>query len=164
MNCDICNEKLIPPSGPKTASIGLMGEFPGWYEIEKETVFVGPTGDILKRELAKQGISFMTCLATNLWGHAPNDDEAELSLHFSTAIRALKKCRAVFLMGSDVSQAVFGENIMSISGMVMESDLFSNAEIVIAAPNPAVLAHGGLGEFRLALGAFAQLCHKKRIL
>jgi uracil-DNA glycosylase family 4 len=52
--CPLRGRPLVPPSGPKTARLAVVGEAPGWSEAhaEKPEGFIGPSGRILNKLLA----------------------------------------------------------------------------------------------------------------
>lgn len=161
--CPLCKQPLVNPTGPPSAKIGLIGEFPGYEELHQLKPFVGEAGRILQLELGKIGISLWNCRVTNLWMHEQSDSDEELSWHLSQAIKWVSKCRAVLLMGSEVTQAFLEENVMAVSGMKVKVPLLGD-KIIVCSPNPAILMHTGKGELVLALNLFKKLITKGKLL
>lgn len=161
--CPKCGLPIIAPAGPGLAEIGLMGEFPGIEEKRQGAPFVGVTGRLLRTELARFGIPLWECKATNLWGHDPVEkDDAEFDFHFGNVVKFLKTCKYLLLMGSEVSHAFLGENVTDITGLNVKCTFFPNAVIIVPSPNPAILMHSTLGEFRFALQRFSELTTKEK--
>lgn len=161
--CPTCKQALVNPTGPLSAKIGLIGEFPGYEELHQLRPFVGEAGRILRLELGKIGIPLWNCRVTNLWMHEQSDSEDELSWHLSQAIKCVSRCRAVLLMGSEVTQAFLEENVMAVSGMRMKVPLLKD-KLVVCAPNPAILMHTGKGEFSLSLSVLKKLLTREKLL
>jgi uracil-DNA glycosylase family 4 len=149
--CPNCGDLLINPSGPQSSPYLFVGEFPGMEEIRQGNTFVGITGSILNRELARIGLQLSACRSINLWQHAKND--CDLEFHINKLTQEIRKHKYVLLMGSDVTQVLLGKNVMDISGMKVKIALFPKI-VFYASPNPAILLHAPIGEFRLALQRF----------
>ena len=75
--CPICSNLLVLPVGLKDASILLVGEYPGVEEVKSGFCWVGRGGEVLRSELARVGIQYEQCRATNLWLHAPSKEDEE---------------------------------------------------------------------------------------
>lgn len=56
----------VPPSGPITAKIAIIGEQPGRDEVMKREPFVGPAGRMLNEILQSAGVSRYECYITNV--------------------------------------------------------------------------------------------------
>ena len=161
--CPKCSLPLVSPDGPQNAKIGLLGEFPGIDEKKAGHPFVGPTGRILRTELARIGIPLWECKVTNLWGHDPIEkNETEFDFHFGNAVKFLKTCKYLLLMGSEVSHAFLDQNVTDVTGLNVKCTFFPNAVIIVPSPNPAILMHSTLGEFRFALQRFSELTTKEK--
>ena len=151
--CPQCGLLLVPASGPLNAKIGIMPEFPGWEEKKQGLPLVGETGKIAQAEFGKLGIALHECRISNLWGHDPVEDEKELGWHMAQAIRALKKCKLILLMGSEVTQALLGSNVSDLYGLKVECEFFPDSVIMVS-PNPAIALHSTVGELRLSIQKF----------
>lgn len=154
--CPNCGNLLVKPAGPESSRILLMGEFPGVDELRMGVPFVGMIGDIVRRELARAGVQMVACRATNLWQHGKNEKGCILDWHINRAALELKGKKYVLAMGSEVTRAFFGVNVMDVSGLVLKSKVYPDV-IFMACPNPAILLHAPVGEFRLALRKFEEL-------
>jgi uracil-DNA glycosylase len=64
-------------SGPKPARIMIVGEAPGYNEIEKGLPFVGAAGYELTKMLQEAGINRQECFITNVTSERPLDNEIE---------------------------------------------------------------------------------------
>lgn len=163
--CPHCGRFLVPYAGPVTSKIALVGEFPGYQEIERGIPWVGKAGQLLERELARAGIQLSACKRGNIWLHNkldPKDPpyETEFWWHIQHTMDTLRTCEAVLLIGSDVADFFIGQPVSSVNGLAVEcSDrLPSCIKVAVACFNPAYVLEGGsLGELRLALKNFAHL-------
>ena len=61
----------VPPSGPTSARIMLVGEAPGYEEEQRGEPFVGASGAELNRMLQEVGIARNTCFVTNVCKERP---------------------------------------------------------------------------------------------
>jgi len=155
LHCPICNYRIVEPAGPLQSKILLAGEFPGYEEMREGIPFTGKTGDVLRIELAKVGISFETCRMTNLWMHEKND-KCNQDYHIKKFMEEADGRAFILLMGSDTSKSLFGMDIMRLSGLVVRSHMFPSSLIVFS-PNPAIAFHGRAGEMQLAFRRFGEL-------
>jgi uracil-DNA glycosylase len=149
-----CGKLLIPPVGLSTSKVMLVGEFPGTAEIIKGIPFIGPTGDILKAEMARAGLTFISTWLTNLWRHAKDEKGCDVTLHMNALAQEMKGREFVLLMGSDLTKILWNTGVMELSGLEMKHDLFPGTRLFVS-PNPAIVMHGPVGEFRLAVERFA---------
>lgn len=159
--CEKCGKLLIEPFGPE-APLLLVGDFPGYHETMSGVPFAfrrKPTetrsGDILKDELNRVGISLHQCLLTNLWRHQKDEKGCALDLHLNALVSLFPDRTHVLLMGSDVTQALIGEKINVVSGLRVQVPGFSKVHFW-ASPNPSVVMGQPIGEFRLALSRFSE--------
>ena len=161
-SCPLCRDFLVEPSGPSDASVLLVGEYPGYYEIQSGIPFVGPSGDVLKQELAKVSVDWRRVRLTNLWLHNKKEkDEAEVNYHLGRLIQEMEGRRAVLLMGSDTSKTILDANVLEVSGLEMKSPLVPpSVEVLMATVNPAFVLHDTVGEFRLAIQKFFRKAKK----
>lgn len=151
--CPKCKKLLVPPFGPRTAPILLIGEFAGYKESKEGIPMVGDVGDILTAELGKVGIQFSACRRMNIWQHGKDEKTCDFQWHVNEAAKEIPNHKYIFIMGSAATQALFGKNVADISGLKIVSKTFPGI-VFYSCPSPAMLLHGPLGEFRLALGKF----------
>lgn len=121
--------------------------------------WVGPASEVLRKELARVGVSMDECRLTNLWLHDKVNDQAELAWHMKQLIGEMKGRRVVFLMGSDTARAFLEMSVEEVSGLEVTSPLFPRSvELAVASVNPAVVLRddGVVGEVRLACQRFAE--------
>lgn len=161
--CSICNNyQLVPPFGP-VGKILLVGEFPGYEEIQQGIPWVGSASDVLRHELAKVGINMDNCRRTNLWQHAVPKDKKERLMefdwHFNQLMEEIRQAKYVLMMGSELAPLFFKAKVSSISGTEQTSALVPKGIRMVAAVNPAIcLIKGGVvGDFRFAVQKFAQI-------
>lgn len=165
----ICEQKIVPPSGPKHASILLLGEFPGKTEIEQgrpfavHSMFV-TAGRVFRTEINRAGLDFNSCRVTNLWLHEPNDDERCFEFGKECALEEAKGRKAVLLVGSLVVETFTSCKVSSVSGLQVESPMLS-APIIFAMVNPAIVFQPGkgIGEVRQAIQKFAKKLEEEGI-
>lgn len=159
--CPNCGLKLVQPFGRPRSPLLLVGEFPGYNEVMQGKCFVGPTGDVLKTEFQRAGISFLACRATNLWLHtAPKEPELKkMCFDFCHArlMDQISTAKAIFLMGSELAPLFTGLPVSKINGARVTSKLIDPATVVVASYNPAIVLNdsGVVGDFRFAVESFA---------
>lgn len=157
--CDICNRRLVLPSGPEDAPLLLVGEFPGSEEIREGKPFVGQTGLILFTELARVGIAMQVCRTTNLWMHefdpSMYDEPKHLEWHLARLMEVAAPTKHILMMGSELARLFLRRPITSVCGLQMEVPYFPDKTITFSL-NPAAIMHGTLGEVRLAIEKFAR--------
>ena len=166
--CPICKAKLVMPFGRARSQFLLVGEYPGWREIQQSACWVGEAGDVLKRELQRAGISYQACRASNLWLHAVPTGKscAEqkrmcFDFCFGRLLEQLSTARAVLLMGSELAPLFTGMVVSKINGAKVTSKYINPETIVVASYNPAIVLQesGVVGDFRFAVENFASLTH-----
>ena len=153
-----CGKLAVPPRGNEKAEILIVGEFPGVEEIKQGRPFVGPSGKILRSELARVEINLSDCRVTNVALHQFPDDPC-YQFGLEQVINEAKGRRAIFLLGSECSRIFLEKSVLQVSGLVVKSKYLA-APLIMAAPNPAIVISGTLGELRLAIEKFA-LAYKK---
>lgn len=151
--CPNCKKLLIEPIG--TPGILLAGTYPGYDEVIRGIPFCGPTGDILRAELARVGIPIQRVRLTNLWLHEKDEKGCDLKWHLNRLSKEISASRIALLMGSDLAKALFNCGIMDISGLEMKHQLFPKTRLFMS-PNPADAMREPVGELRLALSRFKE--------
>lgn len=159
--CPICGGALVYPTGPEKAPILILGEFPGWMEMQSHTVWVGQAGTVLKAELHRVGIDYKACRATNLWMHLPSPEPKEIDWHRRQANAEMRGRKAILLVGSDVAKTYLGKSVSDVNGLSFKLKNFGNVPAV-ASINPAQLLNddGTMGEVRLAMDRFGELVRR----
>ena len=159
--CPHCKTKLVMPTGPLDAKIGILSDHPGEEEIKQGKPLVGKTGQVVHAELARVGIPLWECRVTNLWMHEPLD-ECDIDWHATQAAVAISRCEYVMIMGADACNYFLDRNVSDISGIKMKSKFLPKAKAIVASPNPAIVFHAPSGELLLAIERFALITkHKK---
>ncbi len=155
--CPVCkSDDCVLPVGPKNSSILIVGDHPGDEEIKEGKCFVGPTGGVLRAELAKVGIDMRAIRITNLWLHAPNKNAACLEYGMKKALEESIGKKIILLIGSEPVKQFCGISVEEWNGLEVTSEFLPNAR-VMASVQPATVFHGGLGEFRFAMQSFSDL-------
>lgn len=154
--CPNCGKLLVDPFGNQSSAYLIAGEFPGYEELRMGTPFCGKAGEILQAELARAGLSVANFRITNLWLHAMNEKECDMAWHLDHLTKEMKGKKAVLLMGSELSKVFFHRGIMEMSGLEVKNEAFPKTRFMMS-PNPALLFHGPVGEFRLAVSRFAEM-------
>lgn len=158
--CPICGNLLIPVRGK--GDILLVGEFPGEEEVMQNTPWVGKAGDVLRKELARVGISVDACRSTNLWLHEmpakKADQMPELDFHFKRLLEQIQTAKFILMMGSELSPLFFGRGVSFVNGTRQTSSFIPRTAIAVAAYNPAICLqeNGVVGDFRFACETFAE--------
>jgi uracil-DNA glycosylase family 4 len=79
-----------PGYGPYTAKLAIVGIAPGSEEIVAQRPFVGPSGNILRRDLKEAGVNLDDCYRTNIFKYKlPENDfdrYQEMDLNLNDAI------------------------------------------------------------------------------
>lgn len=154
--CASCASEIVNPRGPKSSPVLIMGEFPGQEELDAHIPFCGYSGKHLRKELALAGLDMGQFRITNLWSHEPNDNEACYEYSLNLCLSEAKDKQIVLLLGSDCAKTFVGKGVMEVSGLLVHSDILS-APFVMCCPNPAILQHQPIGEFRLSISKFSKL-------
>lgn len=159
--CPICkNPDCVPPAYNPLSEVLWIGEQPGRDEINYGKPFVGPTGKLLKGELAYLGYSLYTFRMCNLWLHpAPKNKKAE---HYNECfehsvkivLEEAKNRKFIVLVGSESVKFFTGQKVSEWNGLLVKSALLSNPYIM-AMVQPATAFRKGCGEMRFALQRFA---------
>lgn len=152
--CPSCTDVCVPPRGPKLSDILLIGEFPGKEEVEKLKPFCGPAGGVLRTELARHGIDLWSMTITNVWLHAPNDNENCFQFGFEECIKLAKGKKAILLIGSQTVEYFTDHKVSEVTGLEVTSKYLS-APLIMATYNPAIAFHRPVGEIRFAITQFA---------
>jgi uracil-DNA glycosylase family 4 len=74
--------RKVPPSGPRTARIAIVGEAPGTHESIQLRPFVGPAGGVLDQCLHAAGLIRSECYITNVVNVQPPGND--ISPYFSS--------------------------------------------------------------------------------
>ena len=156
--CPNCGKLLVEPDGRPGSKILFLGEFPGFQEVEMGRPWVGPAGDVFKRELQRAGIVYSTCRSTNLWLHEVDNKECDFKWHLEQAFKELQGKEAVLLIGSEVSKYLLERPVSEVSGLRVTAPLLpKEVKLAVACFNPAVCTKNeGIGEVRLAIERFAE--------
>ncbi len=161
VTCPICQQRIVPASGPISSDVLLVGEFPGFEELQRGVPFVGEAGKILEYELFLVGLNLRGFRLTNLWQHMKPKKMDETSQQcfnqFVVELTKEMRGRKVLLMGSENANTFLRWKISDCSGLLVESPLFPNDVVFVqACVNPATALHGTVGELRHAIQKFAE--------
>ena len=177
--CEKCGKLLISPMGSFGSPYLLVGDFPGYQETIQGLPYAfrqKPTqtfsGDILRSELTRVGIMLPTVLVTNLWQHEKDFvvetigkkkqkvPACPLEFHLDGLVALFKDRTHVLLMGSEVTQALLGKKVGSVSGLKVKVPGINKIHFWVS-PNPALVYSQPIGELRLAFKRFAEDVQKK---
>ena len=152
---------MVLPVGPKDASILLVGEYPGVDELKEGFCWVGRGGEVLRSELARVGIQYEQCRATNLWMHTPSKDDEEYRWHVEQMLAEAQGRKYILLMGSDVCKALLNEAVSDASGLIVNSPYLPKDVTAVACKNPALVLRKGttVGEVRQAMKVFGEVTY-----
>lgn len=153
--CPKCHKMLVMPRGPEKAKLLLIGEFPGYEEIRQGFPFVGNSGEILRSELLRAGLAMNDCRLTNLWLHDKDEKNCDMAWHLDRMVKEFKGRTHILLMGSDVVSALLGESVSNRAGLPVKIPEFPKIRFWVS-PNPAVVFHGPVGDFRMSIERFVK--------
>lgn len=178
--CSCCGKLLIAPMGNPHSPFLLVGDGPGHNENIQGVPFAFRTkptqtlgGDILKDELVRVGIMLNTVLVTNLWQHGISYKTVTegkkskqvyacpLEFHLDQLVKMFEGRTHVLLMGSQVTQALLGVNVQSVSGIKVEVPGHKKIRFWVS-PNPALAFAQPIGELRLAFRRFSEDISRKK--
>lgn len=145
----------MPSSGSKKSQILLIGELPGNEEIEHHKPFCGPAGGVLRSELARHGIDMWNLTVTNIWLHAPNNNEDCFNFGLEECMKLAKGKQAILLIGSQTVEFLTGYKVSEVTGLEVTSKYLS-APLIMASYNPATAFHRPVGEIRFAITKFSE--------
>lgn len=156
-DCPICGrDDCVPAYGNKNAEILVIAEFPGDEEVTQGKPLCGNTGTVLKHELGRLGMDLKCMRICNLWIHPPNKNNKCLEYGASKVIEESIGKKAILLLGSDVVKYFCGEDVGSVAGLRLTSNLLFSP-LIVASPNPAIVFRSTIGELRLSLQKFESL-------
>ena len=142
--------KLIQ-EGSRKAKIMLVGEAPGWRELQSGKPFAGGAGDMLDRMLQRVGINRADCFLTNVCHEAAPGGKFEAFMqkqHQTTFLRGVLQLKAdiesirpnvVVALGAHPLRVLTGKSgIDKWRGSILESSLVKGQK-VIGTYNPAYI-------------------------
>lgn len=165
MECEVCGDPLVLPSGHTQSPILMFGDSPGWEDIRDMRPWVGNAGEVLHTELTRAGIDPRMVRLTNMWMHDPKPECQPFHMQF--LMRELTNRKAVMVMGATPVKYFFfpttGKSVSEITGTVQTSTrLPSTVQVAMPMVNPGIALHGTIGEVRLAITKFAALTRELR--
>lgn len=161
--CPACGGQTCPPIGH--SDILIIGEFPSWNEMQQGRPFathapsrngyvkIITAGYVLRQELIRNGLDFSNFRITNLWVHEPNKSEECFKDGYDAVLDEAKGKSAILLVGSEVVETFTEYRASDVSGLQVESAVFS-CPIIYAMVNPALALHRSVGEVRLGIERF----------
>lgn len=168
--CPICGKKLILPTGNKDSKVLIIGEFPGKEEMIRGMPFSGEAGDVLKKELDRNKVSFRKLRVANVWFHKETKAKSRKKVDQQLAKDLNKKClnyfieellkeavgkKAILLVGSESTKILAGRSVSEWAGLEIPVAYFDC--LVMCVPNPGQVFHAPLGEVRVSIRKF---CNK----
>ena len=137
-------EGYCPGEGDSQAKLAFIGEAPGQVEIDMGHPFVGPSGDILNRNLAELGISRSEVWITNIFkGKLPENDFSKGNLReampqLTAELREVNP-NCLVLLGDNVLQAFTGKKgITKWRGSLVQTKIGIKA---VCANHPAAMLY-----------------------
>ena len=162
--CKVCQtEDTVLPHGNKQSKVLIIGEFPGDDEVIKGIPFIGPTGRILKQELAYLGVDLKQIRRGNLWIHKPNSNLECRNYGAEVMIQEAKGRQVIWLIGSDAVKFFTNEKVSEVNGLQVQSELLS-APTIMACIQPASVFSKPIGEFRFGLKKFVDKLEELKIV
>lgn len=184
--CPHCDKLLIDPMGNQESPILLVGDSPGYQETRQGLPFAFKekpnqilSGDILRSELMRVGLSLNDTLITNLWQHQqdwkmitippktargkPKEKKVEacpMENHLNNLVRMFDGRTHILLMGSHVTEALLGVKYGAVSGTKVKMKEYPKIHFWVS-PDPSTLFSQPIGELRLAFDRFAEDAKKK---
>lgn len=111
--CPTLGKNHVPPSGPPTADIMIVGQSPGEQEVAAGRPFVGPSGELLTYMLDSAGLDMDEVYITNaLKCHPPGNrpgSQDELETCFDTWLKGeliASNPKFVIILGKDAYYSV----------------------------------------------------------
>lgn len=154
--CKHCGNKLITPSGPIKSETLLIGASPGIEEIKQGAPWVGPGGDVLRKELTLAGMHPGKCRVTNLWLHTKNPKECDVDFHLDEMFNELLGRKYILIMGAETLRAFLPDaKVSEWSGLEILSPELPKGARAMAMVNPAIALRDVHGEVRFAIRNFA---------
>ena len=163
--CPVCkNDGCVPAGGPKKSSVLIVGDQPGEQEVLKGQPFTGPTGGVLRAELARLHLDLSSMRLCNLWlhPHAAKFDPKCLEYSANKVLEEARGKRVILLLGSEPVKYFCSSSVEGYNGLILDSPWFADA-VVLACVQPAIVFHSGLGELRFALSRFAAVLEKEKV-
>lgn len=119
-----------------------------WEPAEPQTLFSPEAERVLSNEMFRAGLDRLGAEIGVLWpeGEPVQADNPKLG----PALRRLKDCRAVLVLGSQATGRLLGRSLEATAGLTLSSPFLPKVK-VIPCPHPGQVAERTLGEFRLCL-------------
>lgn len=156
---------IVPPTGPLTAPIVLLGEAPGSEESERGVPFIGPSGQELRRMLSTIGVSIHDTYRTNVFDRQP--PENDVGAGYGT-VDPIPESRSLGPLTSQPRTWCSTDSLPRLGELY--SELASvQPNIIVALGNTAAWALGlglGISDLRgnLYLVQLPSLAHKTKVL
>lgn len=131
--CDKCplqKEPCVPPCGPKDASLILVGEAPGYWEVEQGKPFVGQSGKLLAAILHDAGADIEDLYRTNVVMCRPPSNrtptEEEIACCTPRLLKELREHPAtkVVALGKTANETLIPEWLLATRGMWRKVESF----------------------------------------
>lgn len=159
--CPSCHTvDTVLPYGPRHSPVLIIGDHPGPDELRDGKPFVGATGGVLRSELGRVKLDINRIRMTNLWLHAPNNNDGCLEFGAKQAIKEGMNRKVILLIGSDTVKYFTGLSVSEYNGLIVPCQWFPHAVVVVSL-QPATVFHGTVGEIRFALQTFADVIKKE---
>lgn len=168
-SCPVCHtDDYVPPAGPESSPVMIIGEMPGQEEIAKGVPMVGAMGGVLKAELHRLGVELNMFRLANLWFHPPHKKDHPLykdCLMYSAGkvIQDAQNRKAILLIGSETVSFFCNKKVSNVSGLQVKSTYLS-VPIIYACVQPATVFHSSIGELRTSLTKFIKRLEIENIL
>ncbi|HDR8909528.1 TPA: UdgX family uracil-DNA binding protein [Burkholderia multivorans] len=131
----------VPGTGPRHASIVLVGEQPGDQEDRTGVPFVGAAGHVLDRALDAAGIDRRSVYLTNAVKHFKWEPRGKRRLHKTPAQREITACR--YWLDREL-ESVHPRVIVALGGTALRAVLQDNDATLQRTPTPTRTAQGYL--------------------
>jgi uracil-DNA glycosylase family 4 len=137
---DVEGKKWVAGVGPKPAKVMVVGQSPGYQEIELGTPFVGKAGQLLRQVITKSGLNIDNMYITNAVKYATKDNNTPTATDINNCFKVLQaeindvQPELIVALGNTAIQAVVNKNkdckIGQLKGMVVDSVKFPGYKVL----------------------------------
>lgn len=162
--CSCGDTNTVHAGGPSNSPVLFVGAHPGDDEIKSGRPFSGPSGGVLRSELARQGIDTNRIRMCNLWLHAPNKDEKCFQTGLLELLKETKGKKLIVLFGAEPVKYLCNVSVEAYNGLIVTSSYISSNAVIMACIQPTNVFKGTVGEVRTSLFKISQKIEQMNLL
>ena len=163
-SCNHCNQEYLEPLGNPKSDLLIVGEHPSREEYSKGYYLCGRTGDVLRSELRRAGLTWnpQVMRYTTLWGHVKNDNNNCVLDGYQNLLPEMQNRLWILMLGEELSKLFIHAPLIDYIGLFVRMEGTAPA-LVMFAPSQVMVMYDTVGELRLALDKLRRKVNENRI-